>query len=119
MGSEHFLPLAQGTVELGLNLLSKTDDPELRKSCYGLFAALSTVLKGDMRNILPTLVETMLDALQSGEGIVVSISVKHSVYLYVAHSLLTIPLHAYTVCLFMTLHFLLRLCCGILELGTS
>lgn len=71
MGSEHFLPLAQGTVELGLNLLSKTDDPELRKSCYGLFAALSTVLKDDMRNILPTLVETMLEALQSEEGIVV------------------------------------------------
>lgn len=74
MGSEHFLPLAQGTVELGLNLLSKTDDPELRKSCYGLFAALSTVLKDDMRNILPTLVEPMLEALQSEEGIVVSSS---------------------------------------------
>ena len=74
MGSEHFLPLAQGTVELGLNLLGKTDDPELRKSCYGLFAALSTVLKDDMRNILPTLVEPMLEALQSEEGIVVSSS---------------------------------------------
>jgi hypothetical protein len=74
VGSEHFLPLAQGTVELGLNLLSKTDDPELRKSCYGLFAALSAVLKDDMRNILPTLVEPMLEALQSEEGIVVSSS---------------------------------------------
>lgn len=72
MGSEHFLPLTQGTVELGLNLLNKTDDPELRKSCYGLFAALSTVLKDDMRNILRTVVETMLEALQSEEGIVVS-----------------------------------------------
>lgn len=70
VGSEHFLPLAQGTVELGLNLLNKTDDPELRKSCYGLFAALSTVLKDDMRNILHTVVETMLEALQSEEGIV-------------------------------------------------
>jgi len=74
VGSEHFLPLAPGTVELGLNLLNKTDDPELRKSCYGLFAALSTVLKDDMRNILRTLVETMLEALQSEEGIVVSSS---------------------------------------------
>jgi hypothetical protein len=72
VGPEHFLPLAQETVQLGLSLLSKTDDPELRKSCYGLFAALSTVLKGDMRNILPTIVEIMLDALKSVEGIVVS-----------------------------------------------
>ncbi|KAJ4431592.1 hypothetical protein ANN_20191, partial [Periplaneta americana] len=70
VGPEHFAPLAQETVQLGLELLSKTDDPDLRKSCYGLFAALSTVLKGDMRNILPTIVEIMLDALKSVEGIV-------------------------------------------------
>ncbi|PNF42980.1 hypothetical protein B7P43_G09585 [Cryptotermes secundus] len=69
VGPEHFLPLAQGTAQLGLNLLSKTDDPEQRKSCYGLFAALSTVLKDDMRNILPTIVEMMLDALTSTAGI--------------------------------------------------
>jgi hypothetical protein len=64
VGPEHFLPLAQGTVQLGLNLLSKTDGPALRKSCYGLFAALSTVLKDDMGR-LPTVVEMMLYSIES------------------------------------------------------
>lgn len=72
MGPEHFLPIAQDTAELGLNLLNKTDDPEQRKTCYGLFAALSTVLNDDMRNILPTIVEVMLDALKSMAGVLVS-----------------------------------------------
>lgn len=70
VGPEHFSPLAQETVQLGLELLGNTDDPDLRKSCYGLFAALSTVLKGEMKSILPTLVEVMLNALKSIEGVV-------------------------------------------------
>jgi hypothetical protein len=66
----------------------KTDDPELRKSCYGLFAALSTVLKDDMRNVLPTVVEMMLDALRSLAGILVSngCAVSHFVNISVLHS---------------------------------
>jgi hypothetical protein len=39
---------------------------------------MSTVLKDDMRIILNTLDETMLEALKSEEGIVVSSSVSHS-----------------------------------------
>jgi len=115
VGSEHFLPLAQGTIELGLNLMSKTDDPELRKSCYGLFAALSTVLKDDMRNILPTLVETMLEALQSEEGIVVSSS--NITFCIIACSSFTfnhlIECSHSLPCQEITSY--VELCCGILE----
>ncbi|XP_021926547.1 importin-4-like isoform X1 [Zootermopsis nevadensis] len=70
VGAEHFSSLAQETVHLGLTLLCKTDDPKLRKSCYGLFGALSVVLKDDMKNVLPTIIEKMLDTLRSSDGIV-------------------------------------------------
>ena len=80
LGSEHFSPLAQETVQLGLGLLTKTDDPELRKSCYRLFSSLSTVLKGEMKSILPALVEMMLNSLKSVEGVVVSKIFLHFYY---------------------------------------
>lgn len=83
VGAEHFSSLAQDSVHLGLTLLCRTDDPELRKSCYGLFAALSIVLKGDMKNVLPTIIEKMLDTLKSSDGIVVSNSSAMSHFAYV------------------------------------
>jgi hypothetical protein len=73
MGQVKFLLLAQKTLQMGLNLVSKINDPELEKNCYRLFAALSTVLKDDMRNILPTIVEMMLDGVKRVGRILVSI----------------------------------------------
>jgi mannose/fructose/N-acetylgalactosamine-specific phosphotransferase system component IIC len=73
MGQEKFLPLAQETLHLWLNILSKINDPKLQETCYRLFATLSAVLKDDMRHILPTIVEMMLDALKRVGRILVSI----------------------------------------------
>nr|CAD7462078.1 unnamed protein product [Timema tahoe] len=70
VGSETFLPLANESVQLGLKLVSGTDDPDLRKSVYGLFGSISTVLKEDMSSVLPTIVELMLGSLRSSDGIV-------------------------------------------------
>ncbi|CAG2058168.1 unnamed protein product [Timema podura] len=70
VGSETFLPLAKESIQLGLKLVSGTDDPDLRKSVYGLFGSISTVLKEDMSSVLPTIVELMLGSLRSSDGIV-------------------------------------------------
>ncbi|XP_075230407.1 importin-4-like [Lycorma delicatula] len=70
IGEENFLPLARESIELGLNLMSKTDDPDLRKSCYGLFASVSSVMKENMAEVLPQILEPMITAVKSGDGIV-------------------------------------------------
>ncbi|XP_067002902.2 importin-4 [Anabrus simplex] len=70
IGPENFRPLAHESIQLGLKLMDKVDDPDLRKSIYGLFAAISSVLKEEMATVLPTIVELMLDSLKSVEGIV-------------------------------------------------
>nr|CAD7577331.1 unnamed protein product [Timema californicum] len=70
VGSETFLPLAKESIQLGLKLVSGTDDPDLRKSVYGLFGSISTVLKEDMSSVLPTIIDLMLGSLRSSDGIV-------------------------------------------------
>ncbi|KAJ1525478.1 hypothetical protein ONE63_010288 [Megalurothrips usitatus] len=69
VGEETFKPLAQETLGLGLELLKKVDDPDLRKSVYGLLASISTVIKGEIGVILPQVVEIMLNSIKSQEGI--------------------------------------------------
>lgn len=70
IGEENFLPMARESIELGLNLMSKNDDPDLRKSCYGLFASVSTVMKENMAEVLSRILEPMISAVESGDGIV-------------------------------------------------
>ncbi|KAJ8865995.1 hypothetical protein PR048_033519 [Dryococelus australis] len=70
IGADTFMPLAKESIQLGLNLMNSTDDPDLRKSVYGLFGSIATVLKEDMGSFLPVIVQFMLTSLRSSEGIV-------------------------------------------------
>lgn len=70
VGEETFRPLAQETLQLAMMLLKNVDDPDLRKSVYGLLASISTVIKGDIAVVLPDVVEIMLNSIKSQEGIV-------------------------------------------------
>lgn len=69
VGEETFRPLAQESLQLGMALLKKVDDPDLRKSVYGLLASVSTIVKGDISVILSEAVEIMLNSIKSQEGI--------------------------------------------------
>lgn len=54
-----------------MRILNQSTDPDVRKSVYGLFAALAIVLKGEIGPVLPNVVEQMINSIQSSEGIVV------------------------------------------------
>ncbi|XP_050458039.1 importin-4-like [Cataglyphis hispanica] len=69
IGEKHFAPLAETFLNLGIKLLRSIDDPDVRKSLYGLFAAISTVVKKDMAIVLPELVEYMIRSITSSDGI--------------------------------------------------
>lgn len=72
IGPENFKPLAAKTLELGLNILDNTDDPDVKKSVYALFAALAIVMKDEIAPALPKIMEKMIDTIQNSDGIVVS-----------------------------------------------
>lgn len=55
-----------------MKLLKETEDPDLRKSIYGLFASISIIMKKEMAGVLPEIVEYMITSIQSSEGIVVN-----------------------------------------------
>jgi hypothetical protein len=71
IGEQNFAPLAMKSLEIGMSLLKDTDDPDLKKSVYGLLASISVVLKKEMSLVLPIIVEYMITSVQSSEGIVV------------------------------------------------
>lgn len=71
IGEEHFAPLAAMSLDLGIKLLRNTTDPDLRKSLYGLFAAISTVMKKEMAVTLPEIVDYMIMSIRSADGILV------------------------------------------------
>lgn len=77
IGNENFLPMARESMELGIQLINKTNDPDLRKSAYGLFASVSSVLKQDMVAYLPTIMEVIIKAIKSDCGVVVSVLFLH------------------------------------------
>ena len=72
IGEQNFAPLAMKSLEIGMNLLKKTEDPDLKKSIYGLIASISIVVKNEMSIVLPEVVEHMITSVQSSEGIVVN-----------------------------------------------
>lgn len=74
IGEEHFAPLAAMSLDLGIKLLRNTTDPDLRKSLYGLFAAISTVMKKEMAVTLPEIVDYMIMSIRSADGILVIIA---------------------------------------------
>lgn len=71
LGEEHFAPLAEETMQLALKL-ADTDDPDVKKTTYGLFSALSSVMKDKISPYLSKIVELMIESLKSSSGIVVS-----------------------------------------------
>lgn len=71
IGEQHFAPLAGRSLNFGMTLLKGTEDPDLRKSVYGLFAAISTVMKKEIAIALPEIIEYMIMSIRSSDGIVV------------------------------------------------
>ncbi|KAK3085593.1 hypothetical protein FSP39_005824 [Pinctada imbricata] len=69
VGAETFAPIAKECAEFALNLLNTVDDPDLRRCVYGLFGALSTIMKQEISPYLETVVTHMMGSLKSTEGI--------------------------------------------------
>lgn len=72
IGKENFLPLAVDTMNLGLNLIEDKNDPDLKRSCYNLFAAMASVLNEQIGSALEKIVSSMIDSVKSTESIVIS-----------------------------------------------
>ncbi|XP_076749367.1 importin-4 [Xylocopa sonorina] len=70
IGDKNFAPLASRSLNFGMKLLKETEDPDLKKSIYGLFASISTIMKKEMAGALPEIVEYLITSIQSSEGIV-------------------------------------------------
>uniref|UniRef100_A0A182MKQ1 Importin N-terminal domain-containing protein n=1 Tax=Anopheles culicifacies TaxID=139723 RepID=A0A182MKQ1_9DIPT len=70
IGRDNFLPLAVDTLNMGLTMMDESNDPDLRRSCYNLFASMASSVKEDMSGSLNKIVETMLESVRSSEGIV-------------------------------------------------
>ncbi|XP_035916809.1 importin-4-like [Anopheles stephensi] len=70
IGRDNFLPLAVDTLNMGLTMMDESNDPDLRRSCYNLFASMASSVKEDMAGSLNKIVETMLESVRSSEGIV-------------------------------------------------
>ena len=71
MGAEHFGKYVNDCCALGLGLLEKKDDPDVRKTCYLLFASVASVVKEDLAPHLPKLMDYIIVSLRSNEGYVV------------------------------------------------
>uniref|UniRef100_T1IJ37 IPO4/5-like TPR repeats domain-containing protein n=1 Tax=Strigamia maritima TaxID=126957 RepID=T1IJ37_STRMM len=69
IGIKNFLPLCEECLQLGLNLIVVATDPDLKRSIYGLFAALSFVLKEDLSGYLSKIIPHMINSLNSSEGV--------------------------------------------------
>ena len=61
--------LAEDSCQLGLDLVTKHDDPDVRKGAYSLFAHIASAVGQRMNPALPKIVELMLRSLGSKEGI--------------------------------------------------
>lgn len=70
VGPTNFVPsLAEECCKLGIDLMQQHDDPDVRKAAFSLFGAVAFVTKGNMGTTLPGLVEQMLVAATSKDGI--------------------------------------------------
>uniref|UniRef100_H2ZPS3 Importin subunit beta-1/Transportin-1-like TPR repeats domain-containing protein n=1 Tax=Ciona savignyi TaxID=51511 RepID=H2ZPS3_CIOSA len=71
--------LPSDCMNLGMSLLSsETNDPDLRRAAFGLFAAVASLVKEDMAPFMPVIVKNMLNSVQSSEGIIVSFGGVHN-----------------------------------------
>lgn len=71
IGKENFLPLAVDTMNLGLALIDDQSDPDLKRSCYNLFAAMSLILDDQISSALEKIVTSMIDSVKSTESILI------------------------------------------------
>lgn len=55
-----------------MRILKQSSDPDIKKSVYALFAALSIVMKDEISPVLPDVINEMIESIQSTEGIIVS-----------------------------------------------
>uniref|UniRef100_A0A8C9W7X6 Importin 4 n=1 Tax=Scleropages formosus TaxID=113540 RepID=A0A8C9W7X6_SCLFO len=72
VGKETFSPLAAECVHLGLNLTNSVDDPDLRRSTYSLFSAVSTVSPECLNPHLGSITTAIMLTMKSTEGVTVS-----------------------------------------------
>lgn len=70
IGKEQFLPLAPDSLNFALQLIEEGQDPDLKRSCYSLFASIGEVMNQDMAGALPKIVTAMLESVRSSEGLV-------------------------------------------------
>ena len=61
--------LAEECCKLALDLVTRYDDPDIRKCAYGLFSSVAYVAKADMTAVLPTIIERIHVSIISKEGI--------------------------------------------------
>ncbi|XP_043285830.1 importin-4-like isoform X2 [Venturia canescens] len=64
-------------LEIGLELVQSTNDPEVRKTVYGLLASISRVLKKNMAPALPRIVDSVIEGLSRAEDAVNNESVEN------------------------------------------
>ncbi|XP_018600671.1 importin-4 isoform X2 [Scleropages formosus] len=69
VGKETFSPLAAECVHLGLNLTNSVDDPDLRRSTYSLFSAVSTVSPECLNPHLGSITTAIMLTMKSTEGV--------------------------------------------------
>ena len=72
IGKENFLPLAVDTMNLGLALIEDKDDPDLKRSCYNLFASMASVLGVEIGVALDKIVSSMIESVKSTDSIMTS-----------------------------------------------
>ncbi|KOX69401.1 Importin-4 [Melipona quadrifasciata] len=70
IGDTNFAPLAGKSLNFGMKLLRETEDPDLKKSIYGLIASVSTIMKKEIADDLSEITEYMITSIQSSEGII-------------------------------------------------
>lgn len=78
-----------------MKLLKETEDPDLKKSIYGLFASISTIMKKEMAGALPEIFEYMITSIQSSEGIVVCKQIVKYVYMRKNKLIIFMPIPFY------------------------
>ena len=61
--------LAEECCKLALDLVTRYDDPDIRKCAYGLFSSVAYVAKADMSAVLPTIIARILESVISKDGI--------------------------------------------------
>lgn len=72
IGKENFLPLAVDTMNLGLVLIEDKNDPDLKRSCYNLFASMASILNEQIGSALDKIVSSMIDSVKSTDSILLS-----------------------------------------------